>query len=337
MRVAVFSTKKYDEESFSSVNSEFGHELQFFEPRLTPKTVALAHGFPAVCVFVNDVLDHDVLTELARQGLRVVALRCAGFNNIDLAAAEQLGVRVVHVPAYSPYAVAEHTVALLLALNRRLHRAFSRVRDGNFSLQGLLGFDLNGQTVGVIGTGRIGQVMIQILRGFGCNVLAFDVIENQDAVQLGARYVSLDELFAASNIITLHCPLTPTTRHLINRDSIGRMKKGVVILNTSRGAIVNTDAAIAGLKSGHIGGLAIDVYEEEADLFFQDLSNEVIHDDVFARLLTFPNVVITGHQAFFTRDALAEIASTTLANLTQVEAGQVCENAVTHSLVIPDK
>ncbi len=335
MRVAVFSTKKYDEESFSSVNDEFGHDLQFFEPRLTPKTVALAQGFPAVCVFVNDILDADVLTELAEHGLRVVALRCAGFNNIDLQIAERLGVTVVRVPAYSPHAVAEHTVALLLALNRRLHRAYTRVRDGNFSLQGLMGFDLNGRTVGVVGTGRIGQVMIRILRGFDCQVLASDVVEHEDVVRMGARYVSSDELFAVSDVVTLHCPLTTDTHYLINRDSIARMKPGVIIVNTSRGAIIDTDAVIAGLKSGHVGGLAIDVYEEEADLFFEDLSSEVIHDDVFARLLTFPNVVITGHQAFFTSDALAQIARTTLSSLTQIEAGQVCGNAVRHSLVKP--
>ena len=279
-------------------------------------------------MFVNDVVDEATLTDLAEHGLQVVALRCAGFNNVDLPTAERLGIRVVRVPAYSPHAVAEHTIALLLGLNRRLHRACSRVREGNFSLQGLMGFDLHGKTVGVIGTGRIGVLVAQILKAFGCDVLAFDVSPNSEAEHAGAVYVELDELFVRSDVISLHCPLTPDTQHLISSESIGRMKPGVVLINISRGGIVDTDAVIAGLKSGQIGGLAIDVYEEEADLFFEDLSNEVIHDDVFARLLTFPNVLVTGHQAFFTREALEQIAVTTLFNIAAVESGADCENIV---------
>jgi len=335
MRVAVFSTKQYDHHFLVEANQQVGYELEFFELRLTRATVALARGFDGICVFVNDVVDSVVLEELAGHGLRVVALRCAGFNNVDLEAAEQFGIKVVRVPAYSPFAVAEHTIALLLGLNRRLHRAYSRVRDGNFALQGLMGFDLHGRTVGVVGTGRIGQVVIEILRGFGCHVLAFDVFKNSDVERAGATYVSLDELFARSDVITLHCPLTPDTRYLINQNSIACMKRGVVLINTSRGAIVDTDDVIAGLKSGQIGGLAIDVYEEEADLFFEDLSSEVIHDDVFARLLTFPNVLITGHQAFFTQDALEEIARTTIANLTDIKHGVECVNEVTGELIRP--
>ena len=333
MRVAVFSTKKYDREFFIEANEQFGHELEFFEPRLTQSTVALARGLPGICVFVNDVVDATVLADLAGHGLKVVALRCAGFNNVDLEAAKRLGVHVVRVPAYSPYAVAEHTIALLLGLNRRIPRAYARVREGNFALQGLMGFDLYGRTVGVVGTGRIGQVVINILRGFGCSVLAYDVARNAEVEQAGARYVSLDELFETSDIVTLHCPLNPQTRYLINSDSIARMKRGVVLINTSRGAIVNTDAVITGLKSGQIGGLAIDVYEEEADLFFEDLSGEVIHDDIFARLLTFPNVLITGHQAFFTREAIQQIAQTTLSNLSDIDGGATSANAVTAEFV----
>ena len=328
MRIAVFSTKKYDREFFEAANDCHEHSFVFFEVRLTEVTMPLAREFAAVCVFVNDVVDEATLTDLAEHGLQVVALRCAGFNNIDLPAAARLGIQVVRVPAYSPHAVAEHTVALLLGLNRRIHRAFSRVREGNFSLNGLMGFDLHGKTAGIIGTGRIGILVAQILKGFGCDVLTYDVCENPEVEQLGAQSVSLDELFAKSDVISLHCPLTPDTHHLINSGSIEQMKPGVVLLNTSRGGIVDTDAVIAGLKTGQIGGLAIDVYEEEADLFFEDLSSQVIHDDVFARLLTFPNVLVTGHQAFFTREAMEQIAATTLSNITEIESGTDCQNTV---------
>ena len=333
MRIAVFSTKKYDREFFEAANDCHEHSLEFFEARLTKVATPLARGFPAVCIFVNDVMDEATLTDLAEHGLRVVALRCAGFNNVDLPVATRLGIQVVRVPAYSPHAVAEHTIALLLALNRRIHRAYSRVREGNFSLNGLMGFDLHGKTAGVIGTGRIGILVAQILRGFGCKVLTFDVQENPEVDRVGAHSVPLKELFERSDVISLHCPLTPETHHLVNSESIGQMKPGVVLLNTSRGGIIDTDATIAGLKTGQIGGLAIDVYEEEADLFFEDLSSQVIHDDVFARLLTFPNVLVTGHQAFFTKEAMEQIAATTLSNISDIESGTDCQNAVPMNLV----
>jgi D-lactate dehydrogenase len=258
----------------------------------------------------------------------VVALRCAGYNNVDVAAATRLGITVVRVPAYSPHAVAEHAIALILTLNRQIHRAYNRVREGNFALDGLLGFDLHGRTVGLIGTGRIGVVAARILTGFGCTLLASDPAQDPQALALGVRYVALDELLSTSDIISLHAPLTSTTRHLIDAAAIARMKPGVMLVNTSRGALVDTRAVIDGLKSERIGSLGLDVYEEEADLFFADLSSTVIRDDVFARLLTFPNVVITGHQAFFTREALAAIARTSLENLTCIERGGACANAV---------
>jgi len=319
MRIAIFSTKPYDRRFLTDANARAGHELIFFEPRLNGDTAAMAQGFPAVCVFVNDTLNAHVLRTLADGGTRLIALRCAGFNNVDLAAAEQLGLTVVHVPAYSPYAVAEHTVALMLALNRRIHRAFNRVREGNFALDGLLGFDMHKKTVGVIGTGRIGALVARSVAGFGCRVLAYDVNVNPDCTAIGVEYVPLEQLFPQSDIVTLHCPLVPATHHLINADAVARMKPGVMIINTGRGALVDTPAVIDGLKSGRIGYLGLDVYEEEADLFFEDLSGHVLHDDVFARLLTFPNVIITGHQGFFTREALANIAETTLANINEFE------------------
>lgn len=334
MRTAVFSTKSYDRMFLEAANADFGHELTFFEPRLTTETVPLAEGFPAVCPFVNDVLDRSVLRRLAEAGLRLLALRSAGFNNVDLTATDEMGITVTRVPAYSPYAVAEHTTALILALNRKLHRSFARVREGNFSLEGLLGFDLHGRTAGVIGTGKIGTRVCHILRGFGCRLLAYDVAPNPECEALDVEYVSLEELYAAADIITLHCPLSPQTRHLIDGPAIERMKPGVMLINTSRGAIIDTSAVIQGLKAGRIGSLGIDVYEEEADLFFQDLSNQVIHDDVFARLLTFPNVIVTGHQAFFTREALEQIARTTLSNITDVEQGRESPNRITAEMVV---
>jgi D-lactate dehydrogenase len=322
MRVAVFSTKPYDERSLAAANTSFGHELEFLEPRLTPATAPLAAGFPAVCAFVNDQLNDAVLDVLAKGGTRLIALRSAGFNHVDLHAAARLGLTVARVPAYSPYAVAEHAVALTLALNRKLHRAYARVRDGNFSLDGLLGFDVHGSTVGVIGTGRIGLVFARIMRGFGCTLLAYDPYPNTEALDLGARYVDLPELFAASDIIALHSPLTADTHHLIDDAALAQMKDGVMLVNTSRGALVDTRAAIEALKSGKLGALGLDVYEEEEELFFEDFSGQVITDDVFARLLTFPNVLITGHQGFFTREALGNIADTTLANVTAFERGE---------------
>jgi D-lactate dehydrogenase len=322
MRVATFSTKSYDRIFLNAANATYRHELVFFEPRLTEETTALAAQFPAVCVFVNDQLSSTVLKSLAGQGTRLIALRSAGFNNVDLIAARELGLTVVRVPAYSPYAVAEHTVGLILTLNRKIHRAYARVREGNFALDGLLGFDLHGRSVGVIGTGKIGAVVARIMNGFGCHLLAYDPFPNSDCERLGVKYVSLPQLFAASDIVTLHCPLTPETHHLIDAEAIGQMKSGAMLINTGRGALIDAQAVIEALKSGQIGYLGLDVYEEEADLFFEDLSDKIIHDDVFARLLTFPNVVITGHQGFFTEEALKGIAETTLSNITAFEQGQ---------------
>lgn len=321
MKVAFFSTKPYDQASFLDAGAGHDHELAFLEPRLTPATAALARGADAVCAFVNDELDEAVLSQLTDGGTRLVALRCTGFNHVDLLAAARLGLTVAHVPAYSPYAVAEHTVALLLTLNRKIHRAYTRVREGNFALHGLLGFDLHGRTVGVVGTGAIGTVLARILAGFGCRVLAFDPSPNEDCRRLGVSYVALHELFAGSDVVSLHCPLTPDTYHLLDDEAVAAMPDGVMIVNTSRGALVDTTAVIAGLKSGKIGSLALDVYEEEAHLFFEDRSDLVITDDLFSRLLTFPNVLITGHQAFFTAEALSQIARTTLGNLTAFARG----------------
>jgi D-lactate dehydrogenase len=295
--------------------------MMYFEPRLTQTTCALAAGFPAVCVFVNDQLDAPVLTALAQHGTRLIALRCAGFNNVDLAQAHTLGFTVVRVPAYSPHAVAEHTVGLILALNRKIHRAYARVREGNFSLDGLLGFDLCQRSVGVVGTGKIGTLVAQIMRGFGCHILAYDPMPNAACQALGVQYVSLAELLAAADIVTLHVPLTPATSYMIDAQALSQMKPGVMLINTSRGALIDTRAVIQALKSGQIGYLGLDVYEEESELFFEDLSDRMIHDDVFTRLLTFPNVIITGHQGFFTVEALTNIAETTLANIAAFARG----------------
>ena len=333
MQVAVFSTKPYDRAFLDRANVGFGHGLTYVQPRLTSETISLANGFPAVCVFVNDRLDAPALERLAAGGTRVVALRCAGFNNIDLPAAERLGLKVVRVPAYSPFAVAEHTVGLILTLNRKIHRAFSRVREGNFSLDGLLGFDLHGRTVGVVGTGQIGAVVTRIMAGFGCHLLGYDLRPSADCEALGMTYVSLHELLAGSDIISLHCPLTPETHHLIDARAVRRMKPGAMLVNTSRGAVIDTRAVIKGLKSGRIGSLGVDVYEEEADYFFEDLSQQGIADDVLARLLTFPNVVVTGHQAFFTQDALEVIATTTLRNIREIEETGRSGNEVTSRLI----
>jgi D-lactate dehydrogenase len=323
MRVAVFSTKPYDREFLERCNARHGHELQFLEPRLTAATARLAEGFPAVCVFVNDQLDRPAMETLAAGGTRLVALRCAGFNNVDLRAAEELGIEVVRVPAYSPHAVAEFTVGLILCLNRRIHRAYIRTRDNNFALDGLLGFDLHGRTVGVIGTGAIGAIVARIMRqGFGCEVLAYDLSPRPELVEMGVRYMPPRELAATSDIITLHCPLTPQTRHVVNRETIALARPGFMLVNTSRGALVDGEALIDGLKSGQIGAVALDVYEQEADVFFEDLSGEIIQDDVLQRLLTFPNVLLTGHQAFFTRDALTNIAETTLGSITAFARGE---------------
>lgn len=326
MLVGVFSTQPYDREPLERANREAGHQLSFLEPRLGPDTAELGAQFEAVCVFVNDRLSRPVLERLRAGKTRLVALRCAGFNNVDVAAAKELGLTVVRVPAYSPHAVAEHAVGLILMLNRKLHRAYARVREANFSLAGLCGFDLFGRRVGVLGTGTIGAVFCQIMCGFGCKVVAADPQPNPACMELGVQYVSPSELFSSSDIISLHCPLTAETRHIIGAPSLALMKRGVMIINTGRGALIDSGAAVAALKSGQIGYLGIDVYEEEENLFFRDLSSEIVQDDVFMRLLTFPNVVVTAHQGFFTHEALGNIADTTIGNITAFErgSGEIC-------------
>ncbi|VGO17172.1 D-lactate dehydrogenase [Pontiella desulfatans] len=328
MKIAFFSNKPYDRKFFDLANKDFGHEITYFESKLRRETLKLAEGYECACVFVNDQVDASVLIALAAQGTRLVALRCAGFNNVDIHSAKELGISVVRVPAYSPYAVAEHTVGLMLALNRKVYWANSRVKEGNFSLDGLLGFDMRGRTVGLVGTGKIGECVARILNGFGCNIIAHDKFKNPACEALGVKYVERDELFAQSDIITLHCPLFKETRHLIGMDAIAKMKKGVMIINTSRGALIDARAAIEGLKSEKIGYLGIDVYEEEEELFFEDKTFEIRTDDVFARLTTFPNVVITGHQAYFTEEAVSAIAKTTLENISAYEKGEELANAV---------
>jgi len=328
MRVAVFSTRPYSMEFLKAANASFGHELVFLEAHLNEQSAPLACGFAAVCPFVNDQLDAPVLKKLRECEVRLIALRCAGHNHVDLAAAQELGLTVMHVPMYSPYAVAEHAVALIMALNRKLCRTYNRVRDGNFSLDGLMGFDMNGCVAGIIGTGRIGAIVARILQGFGLRLLVHDLHQNPAVLALGARYVELAELYAQADIISLHCPLTPATRHLIDEQALRQMRNGVMLINTSRGALVDTHAVIEALKSGKLGYLGLDVYEEEEELFFEDLSSQVIQDDVFARLLTFHNVIVTGHQAFFTRTAMENIARTTLQNIRDFEAGCAVVNVV---------
>lgn len=328
MKVGVFSTKSYDRTFLEAANVDGQHDLVFFEPRLTLETSVLATGLTAICAFVNDQLDAKTLSAIAQTGVRLIALRSAGFNHVDLAAARDLELTLLRVPAYSPFSVAEHAVALILCLNRKIHRAYNRVRENNFSLEGLLGFDLHGRTVGIVGTGKIGALTAKIMHGFGCHLVGYDVSQNPDCLVMGMEYVSLPELFATSDIVSLHCPLMPETYHLINAEAVNQMKPGLILINTSRGQLIDTKAVTKGLKSGKIGYLGLDVYEQESDLFFEDLSNQVIQDDVFQRLLTFPNVLITGHQAFFTEDALRNIATTTIANITDFEQGRPCPNKI---------
>lgn len=334
MDTAVFSTKRYDREYLSKVNRG-RHNLMFLDSRLTPETAPLAGGAPAVSIFVNDTASAPVLQRLADDGTRMLALRSAGFNHVDLAAAADLDLTVARVPAYSPYAVGEFTVGMILALNRKYHRAHNRVREGNFALDGLLGFDLHQRTVGIVGTGTIGRVVARILSGFGCRLVGYDPFPHDEARQLGVEYMSMDSLFSTADIVTLHLPLTPDTYHLIDAHSLERFRPGAMLINTSRGALVDTEAVIEALKSGQLGSVGLDVYEEEGDLFFEDLSDRVIQDDVFSRLLTFPNVLVTGHQAFFTDNALHEIAETTIANISAFEAGTTSGNEVSLSRVRP--
>jgi D-lactate dehydrogenase len=327
MKIAVYSSQPYERPLLHAANADAGHELVHLEASLTLLTAPLAAGCPAVSIFVNDNASAPVLERLAQGGTKVLALRSAGFNHVDLDAAERLGLTVLRVPAYSPHAVGEHTVGLMLTLNRKFHRAYARVREQNFSLNGLMGFDMRGKTVAVVGTGQIGAVVCEILRGFGCDVLGVDLVPNDALVAAGVRYVPLDEALRVADIVTLHCPLTPATRHLVNADTLATMKPGVMLINTGRGALVDAVALIEALKRGHVGFVGLDVYEEEADLFFRDLSDVVITDDVFMRLLTFPNVVITAHQAFFTHEAVAAIAQTTIDNVSGFAAGAPPERA----------
>ncbi|MBS3735215.1 MAG: cyclic nucleotide-binding domain-containing protein [Phycisphaerae bacterium] len=336
LKVAVFDTKPYTKAAFERHNPHH-YALTFYEPRLTSETVALAAGFKVVCVFVNDQLDATVVEELAALGVELIALRCAGYNNVDLAAAERCGVEVVRVPAYSPHAVAEHAVALMMALNRKSHRASNRVREGNFSLDGLVGFDLHGKTVGIVGAGKIARCTMRILRGFGCEVLVHNRTRYEDLErELGVRFTDLDTLLRTSRVLSLHVPLTPETHHMIDADAIARMPDGVMIINTSRGALIDTTALIDELKSGKVGSAGLDVYEEERGYFFEDHSDRVVADDVLARLTTFNNVMLTSHQGFLTREALDNIAATTIANIRAHETDTleaVAGNRVSHAPV----
>ncbi|GHD81525.1 2-hydroxyacid dehydrogenase [Vogesella fluminis] len=329
MKIAVFDAKQYDRHAMESANIDYGFVLTFFESRLSSDTVALAAGFEVVCPFVNDRLDAAAVACLAAGGTRLVALRCAGFNGVDLAACSRYGIRVVRVPAYSPHAVAEHAFALLLAVNRRIHKAYVRVREMDFSLDGLVGFDLHGKTFGVIGTGRIGEAAIGIARGFGMRVLAHDVAQDRPlASQLGFSYVDRATLLAEADVISLHLPLSPATRHLIDAGALAQMKRGALLINTSRGGLIDTPALIEALKDGHLGGVGLDVYEMEEGVFFENLSDVGLQDDQLARLLTFPNVLVTSHQGFLTREALDNIARTTLDNVQAFARGVVLDNAV---------
>jgi D-lactate dehydrogenase len=314
MKIALFSAKAYDRDYFEQANQQFDYSIDYFDVRLDSKTARLAHGYPVVCAFVNDDLSRPVLTDLVNNGTRLLAMRCAGYNNVDLEAAKELGLTVVRVPAYSPEAVAEHSVGLMMTLNRRIHKAYQRTRDANFALDGLVGFNMFGKTAGIIGTGKIGIATLRILKGFGMRLLVNDPFQNQAAIELGAEYVDLDTLFRESDVISLHCPLFQENYHLLNAQTFAKMKKGVMIINTSRGALLNSQDAIDALKQGKIGALGLDVYEEESELFFEDKSNEVITDDTFRRLSACHNVLFTGHQAFLTREALLSIAGTTLNN-----------------------
>jgi D-lactate dehydrogenase len=323
MRVCVFSARAFEHESLRKRAAAAGHELTLIDATLSKTTASLAAGHPCVSLFVTDRADAEVIEKLAAGGTRFIALRSAGFNNVDLAAAAKCGISIARVPAYSPNAVAEHAAGLVLVLDRKLHRAIARVREHNFSLEGLMGFNLAGKTVGVVGVGRIGIAFAKIMVGFSCTVLFSDPTPGEEAVRAGARRVSVEELLTSCDIISLHCPLTPQTHHLINDAALAKMKPGAMLINTSRGAVIDTNAAIHALKSGKLGALGLDVYEEEGDVFFRDLSEQVLQDDVLARLLTFPNVVITAHQAFLTREAVDNIAETTIENISGFERGAV--------------
>jgi D-lactate dehydrogenase len=328
MKIAVYSTKQYDKKYLEIANKDFGFELEFLDFKLDRSSIKTAEGFDAVCIFVNDDGSKPVIEGLSQLGVKILALRCAGFNNVDLEAAKACNVQVCRVPAYSPEAVAEHAVGLMMSLNRKIHRAYQRTRDANFSLEGLIGFNMHNRTVGVIGTGKIGLATMRILKGFGMNLLAYDPYPSQIALELGAEYVNLKELYKRSDVITLHCPLTPENHHLLNKAAFEQMKDGVMIINTSRGGLIDSPAAIEALKRQKIGSLGMDVYENERDLFFEDKSNDVIQDDVFRRLSSCHNVLFTGHQAFLTEEALLNISETTLTNLQQLFNQVHCPNAL---------
>jgi D-lactate dehydrogenase len=329
MKITFFSTQPYDRSFFETHNKKFGFDLHFYEVGLNEQTVHLIDRADAVCVFVNDRITKPVIDRLVSQGVKLIALRCAGFNNVDLEAARLNNVKVVRVPAYSPHAVAEHAVAMIMALNRKTHKAYNRIREQNFSLNGLMGFDLAGKTVGVVGTGNIGQVFCTIMLGFGCRVIAFDVKEQESMTAAGVKYVPLDELLTTSDIISLHCPLNESTKYVIGDGNIALIKKGCMLINTSRGGLINTKSVIKGLKSGQLSALGIDVYEQEETLFFRDLSASIVEDDLITRLMSFPNVLITAHQGFFTVEALDQIAETTLNNFRAFEAREILANEVT--------
>lgn len=327
--IVFYGTKPYDKESFESLNKEYGFDLRYFKGNLTIDNVPLTKGSDAICIFVNDNADRAVIKAMAENGIKLIALRCAGFNNVDLKAAEEFGIKVVRVPAYSPYAVAEYTLGLMLTLNRKIYRAVWRTREGNFALHGLEGFDMHGRTAGIIGTGRIAKILIHILRAMGMNVLASDPYPDHEfAKEEGIKYVSLDELYAGSDIISLHCPLTEENKYMINRNSIAKMKDGVMIINTGRGKLIDTEALIEGLKTKKVGSAGLDVYEEEGEYFYEDRSDVLIDDDILARLLSFNNVILTSHQAFFTYEAMSNIARTTLDNIKAFYQGKPLVNEV---------
>ena len=321
MKIAVFSSKPYDQEYFEKYNNSYKYKFTFFETPLNSSTANLTKGFDIACVFVNDKIDKDTIRILEKNKIGLIALRCAGFNNVDIESVRKSNIKIVRVPAYSPESIAEHAVALILTLNRKTHKAYNRIREGNFSLNNLIGFNVHNKTVGVIGTGKIGATFCKIINGFGCKIIASDIYKSTELLNLGVQYKSLDEVFSQSDIISLHCPLNSETKHIINKESLSLMKNGVMIINTSRGALINTADVIQGLTNRKIGYLGIDVYEQEENLFFKDLSESIIEDDLILRLNSFPNVLITSHQAYFTKEAMDEITTTTLENISAFEKG----------------
>ncbi|WP_228851157.1 2-hydroxyacid dehydrogenase [Aegicerativicinus sediminis] len=328
MRIAVFSSKPYDQEYFEKHRKEHDFDFVFFEASLNQNTANLCNGFDVVCVFVNDKIDKETIKKLAKCNVGLIALRCAGYNNVDLEEAISNGIKVVRVPAYSPEAVAEHALALILTLNRKTHKAYNRIREGNFSLNKLIGFNLHNKTVGVIGTGQIGATFLKIMKGFGCKLIAYDLYPNEDLKSIGVDYLSLKDLFKSADIISLHCPLNPDTKHIINKNSVDQMKDGAMVINTSRGGLIDTADVIEALSHRKIGYLGIDVYEQEENIFYKDLSESIINDDYILRLNSFPNVLITSHQAYFTKEAMDEITTTTLNNIKAFKNGEKLKNEV---------